>query len=212
MTINWLGYSCFKIQGKNVAVLIDPFSPEIGFKLGKQNVELVLISHDHKFHNYRDSLGETPLIFDTPGEYEAKGVFIYGIPSWHDKKDGAEKGSNIIFRIEMEGISVVHLGDLGHGLSLEQKERLNGVDILLVPVGGQDTLNYKEAAELISELEPKIVIPMHYQIDGQKTKLEGVEKFAKEMAVSPKAELDKLKITQKELPVDEEKVIILAKA
>ena len=145
-------------------------------------------------------IADSPLVFKTPGEYEAKDIFIYGLPSFHDKKDGLEKGRNIIFRIDIEGLSVVHLGDLGHQLSPETVEKLAQVDVLLVPVGGGDSLNSKEAVEVINELEPRIVIPMHYQIDGQKTKLDGIEKFAKEMGVSAKAEDDKLKLSRKDLP------------
>lgn len=209
MQIIWLGYSCFRLQDKNASVLIDPYAPEIGYKLGKQNVEIALISHSHFSHSNREVLGGAPLIFDKPGEYESKGVFIYGLPSYHDKKQGADRGQNIIFRIEMEGISIVHLGDLGHELSADLKEKLSGVDVLLVPVGGGDSLNYKEAAALVNELEPRIVIPMHYQLSEQKTKLDGVEKFAKEMGVSAKPEMDKLKLSRKDLPEDETKTIIL---
>lgn len=211
MTISWLGYSCFKIQDKNATVLIDPYAPEIGYKLGKQNVDLALFSHRHFSHNHRDVLGGSPLIFDKPGEYESKGVFVYGVPSFHDKKQGQEKGNNIIFRIELEGVSIVHLGDLGHELGPEQKEKLSGLDVLLIPVGGGDSLDYKSAAAIVNELEPRIVIPMHYQLPDQKTKLDGVEKFAKEMGVAAKAELDKLKISRKDLPEDETKTIILQK-
>lgn len=212
MTITWLGYSCFKIQGKDATVLIDPYSSDIGYKLGKQKVEICLISHEHFSHNNRDSIGEGALIFAEPGEYESKDVFVYGIDSYHDKKDGSEKGKNTIWRIEMEGISLVHLGDLGHSLTAEQKQKLSGVDILMVPVGGGESLNYKEASEICNELEPRIILPMHYQIQDQATKLEGIEKFAKEMAVPAKAELDKLKITEKDLPEEKTQTIILQKA
>lgn len=212
MIITWQGYSCFKIQGKDVTVLIDPFSSEIGYKLGKQHADLVLITHDHPFHSDMDQVADDPLIFDTPGEYEAKDVFVYGIKTYHDKKNGEEKGQNTIFRFEMEGISIVHLGDLAHPLSPEVIEKLATVDILMIPVGGGDALNYKEAIDVINEIEPRIVIPMHYQIPGQKTKLDGVEKFAKEMGVSAAATEDKFKIVKKELPEENTKTIILKQA
>lgn len=212
MQISWLGLSCFRLQGKNAVVLIDPFTSESGLKLGKQNADIVLISHEHGNHNNRET-GGTPLFFGTPGEYESKDVFVYGIPSFHDKQEGKEKGENVIFRIEMEGMSIGHLGDLGHPLTQEQKEKLSGVDILMVPVGGMDhTINAKEAAEIVNELEPRIIIPMHYQISGLKTKLDGVDKFAKEMAVSAAPETDKIKVTRKDLPEEKSKVIILSQS
>ncbi len=211
MTITWLGYSCFKIQTKNATILIDPPAPEIGYKIGKQNVEIALITHEHFSHNNRDVIGGEALIFDKPGEFEAKDIFVYGIPSYHDKKSGEERGQNTMFLIEAEGISVAHLGDLGHPLTTEEKERLSDVDILMIPVGGGDSLGYKEAVEVINQIEPRIIIPMHFQISEQKTKLEGVDKFAKEMGVSPKAELDKLKISAKDLPEEKTQTIILQK-
>lgn len=212
MQISWLGLSCFRLQGKNAVVLIDPFTSDSGLKLGKQNADIVLISHEHTNHNNRET-GGTPLFFSTPGEYESKDVFVYGIPSFHDKNNGKDKGENVIFRIEMEGISIGHLGDLGHPLTTEEMEKLSGIDILMVPVGGSDhTINYKEAAEIVNELEPRIIIPMHYNMPGLKTKLDGVEKFAKEMAVSAAPETDKIKVTRKDLPEEKSKVIILSQS
>jgi L-ascorbate metabolism protein UlaG (beta-lactamase superfamily) len=212
MTITWLGHACFKIQDKNVTIITDPYDPSIGLKLPRLAADIVTVSHDHYDHNnigaIRGVNGE-PFVIKNPGEYELKGVFIYGLPSWHDKSEGKERGTNTIYRIEMEDISLVHLGDLGHILNEDQIKILEGVDILCIPVGGVYTINAKEAAEVISQIEPRIVIPMHYKIPGLKINIDPIDKFAREMGVSVKEKLPKLKVSQKDLPQEETKIIIL---
>jgi len=213
MTISWLGQSCFKIQGKDVALVTDPYGAGVGFKLPRLSAQIVTVSHDHDDHNNIDGVhgesGENPFIITGPGEYEVKGVFVYGIPFWHDKSEGQEHGESTAYRIEMEGISIAHLGDLGHPLSEEQVAKLDGVDILLIPVGGKRTIGAREAAEIINEIEPRVVVPMHYKIPGLKIDLEPVDKFLKEMGASKAEHLPKLKITKKDLPQEETKIIIL---
>lgn len=215
MTITWLGHSCFKIQDKEVTVVTDPYDSSVGFKLPRLSADIVTISHDHYDHNNIDGvhgIGGEPFLISGPGEYEVKGVFVYGIPFWHDKSQGKERGENIVYRIEMEGISVAHLGDLGHTLSEEQTSKLDGVDILLIPVGGKYTIGAREATEVINEIEPRIVIPMHYKIHGLKLDIDPVDKFLKEMGASKAEKLPKLKISKKDLPQEETKVILLEKS
>lgn len=214
MTITWLGQSCFKIQSGEVTLITDPYNSEVGFKLPRLTADIVTVSHDHFDHNNVAGVsGENgaPFLISSPGEFEVKGVFVYGIPFWHDKSEGKERGVNIVYRIEMEGISIAHLGDLGHILSEEQVAELDGVDILLVPVGGKWTLGASEASEVINEIEPRIVIPMHYKIPGLKVDVDTVDKFLKEMGASKAEKLPKLKISKKDLPQEETKVILLEK-
>jgi len=214
MTITWLGQSCFKIQGSDVTLITDPYNAEVGFKLPRLTADIVTVSHDHFDHNNAAGVsGENgaPFLIASPGEYEIKGVFVYGIPFWHDKSEGKDRGQTVAYRIEMEGISVAHLGDLGHTLSEEQVAQLDGVDILLIPVGGKWTIGASEAVEIINEIEPRIVIPMHYKIPGLKTDVEPVDKFLKEMGASKAERLPKLKIAKKDLPQEETKLILLEK-
>ncbi len=215
MIITWLGHACFKIQDKEVTVITDPYGQSIGFKLPKLMADIVTVSHDHEDHNniagVHGTSGE-PFLISGAGEYEIKGVFIYGIPFWHDKNEGKERGASIAYRIEIEGISIVHLGDLGHSLGEEQASKLDGVDILLIPVGGKYTIGAKEAAEVINEIEPRIVIPMHYKIPGLKLDIDSVDKFLKEMGASKAERLPKLKISKKDLPQEETKIILLEKS
>ena len=209
MVIYWLGQSAFKIQDKEVTVAIDPHD-QTGLKMPKFQAEIVLISHDHPGHNNLEAIKGEPFIINSPGEYEVKNVFIYGISSFHDNKEGAERGKNIIYLIEMEGVKIAHLGDFGQdSLNEEQLELLEGVDILLIPVGGVNTINGTQSAKIISQLQPRIVIPMHYKIPGLTAKLEPVDKFLKEFGVSSPEVMEKLKISKKDLPQEETKVIIL---
>lgn len=217
MQITWYGHSCFSIKTKSllneeINIIIDPFDDQkMGIKLPKSKADIVLSSHDHYDHNNIKAVQGNPFIVKTPGEFEIKDVFIQGIPSFHDKKNGAERGNNIIFYLESEKIHLAHLGDLGHILNEKQLSKLSKIDILMIPIGGKYTINYSEAIEIISQLEPKIIIPMHYKIPGLTIDIDGIEKFAQEMGVDPNKKTDKLKITEKNLPTDRSKVIIMDK-
>ena len=214
MIINWFGQSCFKIQGQDAVVVTDPFDKEIGLKLPKLSADILTISHDHHDHNNISAVfgitQDRPFLITQPGEYEVKKTFVYGIKSFHDDKQGQERGINTIFRFEMENITLVHLGDLGHSLTDELIASLEGVDVLFLPVGGGYTINLKQAVEIVSQLEPRIVIPMHYNLPGLKTstKIDGVEAFCKEMGASNQP-VEKLKLVKKDLPQDNLQVIIL---
>lgn len=219
MNLTWLGHSCFKIEEKNngdsVTVLTDPYGKECGLKLPKTRTDIVTISHLHDDHcNMEQVAGvddKGPFIIDRPGEYEVKNVFIMGIGAYHDKKEGAERGKSTIFKIEVGDLTVVHLGDLGTSLSDRQLTKIGDVDILLIPVGGKYTITAKEAAEVVRQIEPRIVIPMHYKLPGLKIDIDGPEAFIKEMGgVSEK--LPKLKISKKDLAAEETKLIILEKS
>lgn len=212
MLITWHGQACFKIQSKNhdeVTIATDPFDKTLGLKVPRIAADIATISHDHYDHNNRAAIKGEPFFIDTPGEYERKGVYIYGIASWHDDKEGSERGTNIIYRFEMEEMSVVHLGDLGHVLSNLQLERLQNVDILLIPVGGVYTIDAKKAVEVINQIEPRIVIPMHFKVPGIKEKIDGSDKFCKEIGVCPTEKLDKYRILKKDLPQEETRVVLL---
>lgn len=214
MIITWLGHSCFKLQDKvgadGVTVITDPYDKETGLKMPNIEADIVTVSHDHHDHNNVDALRGKPFVINCAGEYDFKGVLIEGIDAYHDEEEGKLRGSNIIYRIEVEDISIVHLGDLGHVLTNEQLEKLVGTDILLVPVGGKFTLDAKKAVEVISQIEPRIVIPMHYQTEGINIEgLDSIEKFIKELGLEPSRE-EKLKISKKELPQEDMELVILS--
>lgn len=212
MIIQWLGQAYFKIQTKNngeeVVIAADPYDESGGLKPPKFQADIVTISHQHPSHNNLATIKGEPFIIDSPGEYETKGVFIYGIPAWHDSQEGKEKGSIIIYRLSAEEINLVHLGDLGHELNDEQLEKIGDVDILLIPVGGGAALDAKKANEIIADIEPRLIIPMHYKIPGLNIKLNPVDEFLK-TAGFPYEKTERLKVAKKDLPQEETKIIVL---
>ncbi len=213
MIITWQGHSCFKIQDKigpeGLTLVTDPYNPSLGLKLPNFEADIITVSHDHDDHNNIKGLRGTPKIIQSAGEYDIKGIMVEGILAYHDAKQGAERGTNIIYRIEMDDITLCHLGDLGHVLDNKQLERLEGIDILFVPVGGKYTLDAKQAVEVISQIEPRIVIPMHYKTKDVKLDIEGVEKFIKELGLEPTHE-EKLKINKKDLPAEDMELVMLS--
>lgn len=207
MTISWYGQACFKITDKNATLVTDPFDAKIGLKPPRTEANIVTVSHSHYDHNNIGAIKGEPIIVDGPGEYSVKGVEIKGIACYHDNKQGKERGMNTIYTIETEGIKICHLGDLGHILSDEQIDKIGNVDILLIPVGGKYTIDTQEAIEVINQIEPRIIIPMHYKVNGLNIDLDKVDKFAKEMGASK--QVSKLTIKKKELPSEETETIIM---
>lgn len=213
MDIYWLGQSCFKIKGKNSTVIIDPFDPEFtGLKLPKDMVaDVVLSTHSHQDHNFISAIPDAPLTITGPGEYEKAGVSIIGIGTFHDNDNGAKRGINTVYHIMMEGINIVHLGDLGHILTEQQLSQIDASDIVMIPVGGGPTIDAEEANKVVASLEPKIVIPMHFKIEGLKFDLAGVESFLKEMGAENAEPQQKLSVTQGKLP-ETTTVVVLNKS
>ena len=210
MTITWYGQSCFRLEGKESSVLIDPFSKEIGLKPPRLNDSVILITHEHFDHNAVAGVPAETFIIRGPGEYEKSGVYVEGIASFHDNQQGRERGLNTIYLIRFEELRLCHLGDLGqNALTDEQIQAIGAVDVLFVPVGGTYTIDGAQAAKVVQAIEPKIIIPMHYQRPGLSIKLEGPQKFLKELGLKPET-LPGLKINKKNLPVEETKLIMFA--
>lgn len=211
MEITYIGHSCFKIKGKDLTLVIDPYKmEEVGYKLPKLEADVLLISHEHADHNNKEGVTGYRLLIDAPGEYETKGVFIYGLETFHDKKNGAERGKNVMYLIEIDGFNILHTGDLGHELSKETLEKIPSVDVLLVNVGGFVAQDAEGASTLISELEPSFVVPMHYNENEKTSKLDKVEKFLKEMGADGKAKTEeKLKISNRSDIPEETTVVVL---
>ena len=199
MIINFFGQACFRLQGDKSTLVTDPLDESCGLKIPRLSADIVTISNNQKEHNVKGLVDQPPFTIDQPCEYEIKNTFVYGIA-------GNQK---VIYRIEMDGITLVHLGEINAPLSNGEMEKLEGVDILMIPVGGEKTLNAKQATELISQLEPRIVIPMYYQLPGLKIKLDGLDKFCKEIGASASEKTNKFKITKKDLPQEDIKVVIL---
>ncbi len=209
MDISYLGHSSFKIKTKNAILVADPFSPEmVGFKFPKTEADIVIVSHQHQDHNFIEGIENEPLVVSLPGEYEAKGVSIFGFAAVHGGKTEAEKILNTIFLIEADGLSLCHLGDLGAIPNTKIMEEIIGVDVLMVPVGGTYSLGPKEAVEIINQIEPSIVLPMHFKTPGKNEDLADLKEFLTEMGAEQAERLDKLSLTKDKLP-EETKIVVL---
>ena len=201
MEIIWSGYSCFRLKGKSSVVVTDPTPPGLGYTLDTTPADLITVSHQHPNHNFTESITGSPRMISRPGEYEIRNVLIIGIPSYHDAENGDRMGKNTIFVIEIDDITICHLGDLGHPLSAKQIEEIGNVDVLLVPVGGTDTIGGSLAAGVVRAMEPKVVIPMHYKTPTLAKELETVERFLKEMGVAEAVPQPKMVLTKSSLPL-----------
>ena len=217
MQITWHGQSLFQIitspeKNVQVRIVIDPFDKSIGLRVPKFEADIVLVSHQHHDHNNVAAVAGNPFVIENPGEYEVKNIFIQGILSSHDNSQGKERGTNTIYTIESENIKLCHLGDFGQKeLTEEQLEKIGGVDVLMIPIGGEPTLSAKEAAKIMSQLEPKITIPMHYALLKLKVKLDSLDKFLKVFGIKSLIPINKLSIKKKDLPTEEAKIIVLKK-
>ena len=169
--------------------------------LGKQTANIITLSHQHPSHSYTQGIGGESRIIKGPGEYEISGILIIGIATFHDNQRGQVRGKNTVYVMEIDGVSVCHLGDLGHMLSTEQVEEIGGVDVLFLPVGGGSTINAAIAAEVILQLEPNAVIPMHYKTPGIKRELDSVNVFLKEMGIGQIEPRPKLTLSKSNLPL-----------
>ena len=178
MEITWLGHSSFVLKdSKGRELLTDPFDSSIGYEIYNGSPDIVTISHHHFDHNYTSELTGNYEIIDKIGMFVSNDITIKGTPSYHDKDKGAKRGDNIIFTFKMDDYTICHLGDLGHKLSSDDIDAIGSVDILFVPVGGNYTIDGKEASEVTKKLNPKIVIPMHYKTSSVSFPLDGVETF-----------------------------------
>lgn len=214
MDIVWYGQACFKVKGKSATLIIDPFDPDhLGLKLPRDmEADIALKTHDHFDHNNLSAVTGDPIQIVGPGEYDIKGVAITGVSTPHDKEGGAQRGKNTVYHINIDGVNIVHLGDIGDTLTQEQIEEIGSCDILMVPVGSVYTIDAKDASEIVSQLEPRIILPMHYGgLTGQKVELEPVENFLKEMAVEKVDPQPKLSITRDKLP-EESQIVVLSKS
>lgn len=218
MDIQYFGHSCFKIRTKSGSVVADPYTKSVGLQLPTLSADIVTVSHDHEDHNNAKVVSGTarrkiPFVVTEPGEYEVEGISIFGYLTMHDDKKGQERGENVVYIIQAEGIRVLHLGDLGNVPEASLIEELNGVDVLLVPVGGTYTINPKQALEVIEVISPSVVVPMHYKTDKHNQeafgKLATVEDFVSEYGSEARRVEEKLTISRLSLQEDSTEVVIL---
>ncbi len=215
MNISWLGLSAFEIKTKTdirgeVRIVTDPYQNSTGLRFPRTlEAEIVLQSHDEDDANNTSALDGNPYLINQPGEYEVKGVFVFGISAPLKREEKGKPMSNIIFRLEVERMQIAHLGALDRPLTDDELQKLGNVDVLMIPVGGGRVMNSKVASEVVGQIEPRVVIPMTHNIPSVKEKLAGVQNFCKEFGACRKEESNKLKLSRKDLPEEDMLIAML---
>ena len=206
MLIKWFGHASFRIETNAGIIITDPFDDELGYPMFPRQADVVTVSHQHWDHNKVETVSGSPRVFSAPGLYELEGMTIQGFSTFHDKKSGQERGSNTIFKICTEDMTLLHSGDLGHMLSNDAAKEIGAVDILMLPVGGKFTVGADTAHDLVDLLRPRIVIPMHFQTPHLSFRLAPVEEFTSRFEKVLK--LPGLEINSQDLP-NETQIIVL---
>jgi len=216
MEITWYGHSCFRLTERGVAsVVTDPYDESIGYSALRLKADIVTVSHEAAGHSDVDAVKGEKRVIRGPGEFEIGGVFITGVGTHHNgdeavakRKPATKRESNTLYLFDFNGLTIAHLGDLDYVPTQQQIEDLGAVEVLLVPVGGGEALTASQAAEVISLLEPSIVVPMHYKTPDTTLKLESLGKFLKEMGLSAPKPVESLKLGRSDLP-EETRVVVL---
>jgi len=211
MELSWLGHSCFRLRGKEATLITDPPGLSTGYTLGRLSADIITISHHHAGHDYVQGISGEPHVVDGPGEYEIQQTLITGVQTYHDNERGKRLGRNTAYLITLDDIHFCHLGDLGSKLDSRAQEALNGCDVLLIPVGGGNALNAEQATEVISQLEPRLIVPMHYATPAYKqgdAPLDPIEKFLHEMGATAPEPVGRLNITPANLPAETQIVLL----
>lgn len=208
MEITWLGHSNFRIRGKEGTIVTDPMPR----KSGKLSADIVTVSHPHPGHNQIDTVGGQPRVLTGPGEYEVKGISITGVQTYHDAERGKKRGRNTAYLFDLDDVVVCHLGDLGHIPTSAQVDQMRKVDVLLIPVGGTATIDSAQAVEVISLIEPRVVVPMHYRVAEIDEDLDPVEKFLREMGVADATAQAKFTVGKSGLPEVTQVVVLEPRA
>lgn len=203
MYIYWFGESSIKLEGEKATVVIDMIDKRSGLSIPRPTADIVVVSNPDALEasqGVRGPENTTPFLIDKPGEYEIKDTFVYGVSAGADQ---------LVFRIEMDGIAIAFFGTLDHVMSNGELSKLEGADIAIIPVGGNGVLNGQQATAMVSQLEPRVVIPICYEVSGLKTKRDDKDSFCKEIGACPKDVLPKYKIVKKDLPQDTLQVVVL---
>lgn len=200
MRIKWLGHSCFKISSeKGIRIVTDPFDGNVGYNLPSVETDIVTISHNHYDHNFIDCLNGDFEVVSKVGNFYIKDISITGVHTYHDEVEGDKRGSNIVYIFDIDGLRVCHMGDIGHVLTEKQVEMIAHVDVLLIPVGGVYTVDYNDAKTIVEQLNPSIVIPMHYKTQALKFKLNPIDDFLKQFEDINMVSSQVTKITKEDL-------------
>ena len=209
--VKWLGHACFELVGGGLTVVTDPHDgSSLGLPAPRSSADVVLISHGHFDHADGRHLVAKPgaAVIDGPGLYEAKGLKVKGVASYHDDAGGSKRGPNTIYVFELEGVRFCHLGDLGHVLTPSQVAEVGEVDVLFVPVGGTFTIDASAASKVVEQLKPKLVVPMHFKVPGLKLPISDVEPFLTGKPNVKRLDTNELEVRREELPAEPTIVVL----
>ena len=209
MEVTFLGHSSFRMRGKDVAIVTDPYGGPRGQTLTKVQADIVTISHDQEGHNNLAAVEGDPKVLSGPGEYEIRGALVTGVATFLDAVSGQQKGRNTVYVIQLDDLRLCHLGDLGHVLSTEQIEEIGTVDVLFVP-GQSEILGIAKTAEVISQIEPSVIVPMHVTSTDE-ADMAAIEKFCHEMGLRGIVPQQKLMLTRASLPQETQVVVLDAR-
>jgi L-ascorbate metabolism protein UlaG (beta-lactamase superfamily) len=206
LEITFLGHSAFRLRGRDVTVVTDPYPPASSFAMGKVAADIVTVSHKSPHHCYVEGVGNEPRVVNGPGEYEIADVLIHGVATSTEPGNGAV---NTAYVLRFDDLTVCHLGDVRDKLSDKQVEDIGSIDVLLVPVGGGRALTPTRAAEVVHQLGPSVVIPMHYRLNGGPVpELDPVDAFCREMGSKEWNAEPKLSLTRSSLPAEPRLVVL----
>jgi len=215
LDLTWLGHACFRLRGREVTILTDPYEgADWGYPPVATTANVVTISNDHPHHAGVSGIEGRPRVLRGPGEYEIGGALIWGVRTVQRKSDGQRMPKNTAFVIQLEELTVCHLGDLSDApLSPEELSRIKDADVLLVPVGGNCTINATQAAAVVAQVEPKLIVPMHYATEETRgfLALDEIERFCKELGATETTPRARLSVTPSSLP-SEPTVVLLEKS
>lgn len=216
--VQYLGHSCFRLRGRDGIVLCDPFDSSVGLDLGRPTAHIVTTSNAHPAHSHISAVRplrdqEEPFLIDGPGEYEIRNVLVTGVRTYLDNEKGAQQGFNTVYVIYLDDVAFCHLGNLTHELTSTQLDEIGNVDVLFVPVGGGNALKPEEAVNVIGQVEPRMVIPMHYATNQLSFEYDllPLDKFMHETGLKDVEPQEKLTITPAGLPGadDETRIMVM---
>ena len=208
MELSWIGHSCFRLRGRELAVVMDPVDPALGYGTARLEADAVTVSHPEPNHSAVATVGSSPRVFAGPGEYELRGAMITGVATLRPAGQGPEAPRNTAYLVAVDDVTVCHLGDLTGPLTADQLDVVKDADILLVPVGGHCTIDAAQAAEVVAQVEPKLVVPMHYLTPAVGLELDSVERVCREMGVTDATPQPRLNVTRSSVP-DQLTVVLL---
>ena len=200
MELSWIGHSCFRLRGRDLTVITDPIAPGLGYGTSRLDADLVTISHPEPNHSSVAIVGGTPRVLEGPGEYEIGGALITGVATPRPNGQSRDLPRNTAYLIELDDVTICHLGDLAAPLTADQVAVVKDADVLLLPVGGQCTIDAAQAAEVVSQLEPRYVVPMHYRTPAIGLALDGVDRFWRELGQPEPTPQARLNVTRASVP------------